>query len=359
MVLNSLSPELIHAIAERSGPFSSFDLAITCKAHWELCKTLIQKHKQRFAENRVIDAHDSTWPRTNLILWDKLKEILDDPDVGEYVRDLSLPSSRAIYLDGNAANDHQLTDQSPKLPQEDIDRFAEAGNQLRNLLRGSAVGEFVPRDNEWNEHLFEGSSEPIILMLIHRLTYLKTFRFTVLELSIVFRCVAAIAVAYNDPVLAPQLPFQHLTTVAVAHWDTEGSTNLSWCLAFCAIPSVRNFVATAMGGDGGNDDFPVEDAPDSNVTELVFSYSRFDNSGIEAIVQKTPVLERFSYEAAGAIVDESVMITPKRDLDALVRHLGDTLQHLLYETPEYGDEVSILLWFEEKEQHAKIGHHAG
>ncbi|KAK7192911.1 hypothetical protein DPSP01_005120 [Paraphaeosphaeria sporulosa] len=339
MAFSCLPPELTLSIAERLGPFSSFDFALTCKPLWDLCNTLIQKHKRLFAEHRVINAQDSSWPRTNHILWDKLKEIVNDPNIGEYVRELNLPSSRAIYLDGDACHDFQLTEESAKVPQEDIDRFADAGNRIHDLLQSVDLGYGVPGPREWDEWLLHGSSEPIIVMLVQHMPHLRTFRFTDLEMNnVFFGCLCAVAVAYKNPVLAPRLPFQHLTTVSVAHWDTEMSCNVEWCQLFCAIPSVRNFIASAMGGDGLDGVVLPAQLPKSNVTELVFHYSRFETSAIEAIVSNTPRLEKLSYELAGATVAEDISPMPKKDLEALVEHVGHSLQHLAFETPEYGDD---------------------
>ncbi|KAL5415973.1 hypothetical protein PMIN03_002375 [Paraphaeosphaeria minitans] len=339
MAFSSFPPELTLAIAERLGPFSSFDLAITCKAHWNLCNAQIQKHKRLFTENRVLDAQDSSWPHTNHILWDKLREILNDLNVGEYVRELNLPSSRAIYLDGDACHDFQLTDQSAKLPQEDIDHFAGAGEEFQQLLQSVEIGHGVPGPSEWDEWLLNGSSEPIIVMLVQHMPYLRSLRFTDLEVNhVFFGCLCAVAVAYNDPVLAPQLPFQHLTTVSVAHWDTEMSCHVEWCHCFCAIPSVRNFIASSMGGEARDGLVLPEELPKSNATELVFHNSRFETSAIEAIVSRTPLLEKLSYELAGATVAEEVLPMPKKDLEALVQHVGHSLQHLVFETPPYGDD---------------------
>jgi hypothetical protein len=344
MPLSSFPPELTLTIAEFLDPFSSFNLALTCKAHWNLCNTVIQKHKRLFAENRVIDARDPSWPYQNHMLWDKLREILNDPVVGEYVREISLPSSRATYLDGNASHDFQLTLQSERLSQEDFDLFSGAGDHIEELYQSLDLASAGSDRIEWDECVSHGSSEPILVMLVQHMPYLRTFRFTDLEMSRIFlRYLCATAVAYADPVLAPKLPFQHLTTVAVAHWDTEMSCDLEWCRFFCAIPSVRNFVANAMGGDGLDGLAEAEDIPKSNVTELVFQYSRFETSAIEKIVGNTPFLERFSYELAGATVEEGVFPTPKQDLMALVQHVGHSLQHLVLETPEYGDDVRIAV----------------
>jgi hypothetical protein len=344
MPLSSFPPELTLTIAGFLDPSSSFNLALTCKAHWNLCNTIIQKHKRLFAENRVIDAKDPSWPYQNHILWDKLREILNDPIVGEYVREISLPSSRAIYLDGDASHEFQLTAQSARLSHEDFDHFGGAGDKIEELYQSLDLASDLPDGIEWDDWVSKGSSEPILVMLVHHMPYLRTFRFTDLEMSGLFlRYLRATAVAYSDPVLAPRLPFQHLTTVAVAHWDTEMSCDVEWCQLFCAIPSVRNFVANAMGGEFDHSLAESDQIPKSNVTELVFQYSRFETTAIEEIVGKTPFLERFSYELAGATVDESVSPMPKQDLKALVQHAGYSLQHLVFETPDYGDDVCTAL----------------
>ncbi|KAJ4348376.1 uncharacterized protein N0V89_009750 [Didymosphaeria variabile] len=342
MPLNSLPPELTVTIFELLDPFSCFDFALTCKAHWNLSNILLQKHQRLFAENRVIDARDSAYPYQNHVLWDKLKEILDNPVVGEYVREISLPSSRATYLDGNASHDFQLTAQSARLPQEDFGRYAVAGHQIEELYESANIG-LTPNGSTWDEWVSKGSSEPIVVMLVHHMRYLKTFRFTDLEMSAVFmRCLCAIAVSYGasgNPALAPKLPLQHLTTVAVAHWDTEMSCDFDWCIIFCAIPSVRNFITHAMGGDDvGPSLFQPGSLPNSNVRELVFHYSRFGTSALVAILENTPFLERVSYEIASTTVDESVMPTPRQDLKALVEHVGHSLQHLVLEILDYGYE---------------------
>lgn len=336
-----LPPELTISILELLDPFASFNFALTCKAHWNLCNPIIKKHERLFAENRVLDARDSRYPYENHVLWDKLKEILSNPVVGEYVREINLPSSRAIYLDGNAAHDFQLTPQSARLNQEDIKRYVVFAEELDDLYRSSDLDldlMFADFDN----YLSKGSSEPIIVMLVHCLPYLKTFRFTDLEMSeIVFRCVGATAVAYGDPELAPKLPFQHLTTVAMAYWDTEMCSSFEWCQVFCAIPSLRNFVANAMGGDEMESGYDHGELPTSKVKELVLRSSRFSTNAIESIVSNMPSLERFSYELGDATVNEGVMPMPRQDLATLVKHLSHSLEHLCFEVGDTGDDVSI------------------
>ena len=243
MSLNSLPPELIINIVENLDPFSSFDVARTNTSWWELCKPIL-KHKRLMAENRTIDAHDSAYPRKNFILWEKLREILDNPTIGEYVRSISLPSSRATYLQADAAHDFELSAEAPQPSKDDLDRYAVVTERMVDLY-----GPGFSNDLSWDGWILKGSSEPIITMLVHCMPYLESFRFTALEMHEVFmKFLQRVVMAYTDPAVAPKLPFQHLTTVAVAHWDTEGSCGTEWCLLFCAIPTVRNFLASARGG---------------------------------------------------------------------------------------------------------------
>ncbi|KAJ4290991.1 hypothetical protein N0V90_010187 [Kalmusia sp. IMI 367209] len=329
MPFTSLPPELTIAVAEFLDPFSSLNYALTCKGHWKLCNPIIKKHERLFAENRTINANDPVWPHQNHLLWDKLKQILDDPNIGHYVREISLPSQRATYLDPNAAHEFQLTAQSPHPPQEDIDRYAVVTQEIEELYGPQLSSELGERGalDDW---IFKGASEPIIAMLVHKLPYLKIFRFTDLEMGVVFmRIMQLVAISYNDPALAPRLPFQHLTTVAVAHWDTEMPCDPEWCQFFCSVPSVRSFIAYAMGGN--IETSVAERLPKSNVKELVFSYSRFSTESLEEIVRNTPALERFSYDVAGATVSEDVTPMSREVLKMLREHVGHSLQHMVFE----------------------------
>lgn len=344
MPIDSLPAEITFAIGAFLDPSSSFSFALTDKRNWSLCYPIITRHKRLFAENRTIDARDSEYPYKNHILWNKLREVLDDNIIGEYVRDISLPSQRPTYLDGDVGHDFQLGTQPTRPPREDLDRYATAKQEMEAMWDhepSTLDGTFL--DLAWDDWIMKGSSEPIIVMLIHYMPYLRTFRFTDLEMEHVFiRVLQLIAKSYGNPSLAPRLPFQHLTTVAVAHWDTELSCTDEWYWFFCAIPSVRNFVANAMSGDRMV--APHEDLPSSNVTELVFHLSVFSSSAFESIVTNTPKLERLSYEIGDSLVSYD-SVTPKEDLGALVDHVGHSLQHLTYEfrDPENGVSAPRLL----------------
>ncbi|PVH92509.1 hypothetical protein DM02DRAFT_543496 [Periconia macrospinosa] len=325
MVIPSLPLEITLLIADFLDPYTCFDFSIICKSCWSLCAPLVAKHKQLFAENSIIDTTPA-WGTLQPILWEKLNQYLDCPYDGFYVRDITLPSNRSTYLDVNAAHDFQLSRESPAPPQDDIKRYHLAMQMIEERH-----GQNDNLTSNWDSWIRKGSSEPILSLLIHYTPNLKIFRFTDLELKEVFLpLLYCIAMGYGNPRLAPNLPFQHLTTVAVAHWDTESSCASDWCQYFCSIPSVRSFVARAMGGSSSRHR-DLDGLPSSNVRELVFQNSRFDASAIEQILKKTPLLERFTYDVGDASVAEEVFsVEPDRVLRALQNHVGHSLQHAVF-----------------------------
>jgi hypothetical protein len=328
----NLPPELKLSIAENLDPISSFNFAITCKEHWKLCDPINRRHARLFAENRTIDTADA-----GRLLWDKLKEILDDHRVGWYLRDLSLPSNRQTYWDESVGHDFQLTGQTLKPPEEDLIRYYRAVEDVEERY-GTEMLTKLYWKGKWEAGLGNGAEEPIINILVHHLPHLKVFRVTDAEISTSFYgLMRFIAEGYCEPALAPNLPFQHLNTVAIAHHDSEMSVDAEWCHFFCSIPTVQNFVAHAMGGEMLFDF--RERIPRSNVRELVFQYCRFDAGALESILMNTPKLERFSYDIAGATVSEEVYSTwPKKVLQSLVENVSDSLEHLVFEADDAGDD---------------------
>lgn len=325
----NLPPELKLSIVEHLDPASSFNFAITCKDHWKLCDAVNEKHARLFAENRTIDTADF-----GHLLWEKLKEILHDERVGWYVRELSFPSNRQTYWDESVGGNFELTEQTIIPPKEDLNLYYKAAEDIEERYGFEMRSELYKR-GRWDIGLRKGAEEPIINILVHHLPYLKILRVTDAEITTSFyQLMRFIAAGYFDPVLAPKLPFQHLTTVAIAHYDSEMCCDPEWCLFFCSIPTVRNFVAHAMGGDMDGDMFDfLKHIPKSNVKEMAFPYCRFEARALENILVNTPNLSRFSYEVAGAIVSEEVYSTrPRKVLQALVDYVSDSLEHLVLET---------------------------
>lgn len=217
------------------------------------------------------------------------------------MRELNLPSGRRVFIDKHVAHNFQLTRESSRLSEEDLEIFQSAAEGLRPLYSVSDRQEDVVRQIE--SDLAEGSDQAIISILVHYLPMLKTLRITDLNVdSSIATMVEHVAAAYADPMRSSGLPFQHLESVSMAHWDSECACLPTWALAFGYIPSVKNFVAMAMGDSGSGPLWDRTDLPLSNIKELLFQHSQFDIRSLEAIIMRIGNLEKFSYESGGATV---------------------------------------------------------
>jgi hypothetical protein len=199
----------------------------------------------------------------------KLKEILRNPNLGWYVRELNLPPDRRLFVDDDVAHDFQLTPESLKLSEEDLQVFQTAAEDLRPLYPVSDPQNDLVRQME--SDLAKGSDEAIFSILVHHLPMLKTLRITDLNVdSSISMLLEQVALAYADPARVSRLPFQRLESVSMAHWDTEYTCSPTWVRSFGCIPSVKNFVAIAMGDSCSGPLWDRTDLPLSNIKELLF-----------------------------------------------------------------------------------------
>jgi hypothetical protein len=171
-------------------------------------------------------------------------------------------------------------------------------------------------------------------LLIHYLPNLKIFRYTdgAGDPFTTFEMVESIARAYAAPARAPHLPFEHLTTVMIAHWDSEGCADLGFCFKFLAIPSVRTFVGWQMGA-GRDEEFPSPNK--SQVKDLLFENSQFDEEPLGHLLKNVEALQRFSYAAGGATVSYGD-VAPKRVIKSLATYAGHSLENLIL---DFSDEL--------------------
>jgi hypothetical protein len=236
MNLSTLPPELQLSVCERLDPSSSFNFAIASKTHWNLFTPVIQEHARLFAENKCLRTSSA-----EQFVWNKCREIMSNPHHGWYVRELSIRNDR--YYDSNVWALFQLTAQCIRPPPEVVEPLLEAAHNIKSLYEKSLGGPDPPWPT-MEQAILDGSPEPIMALLIHYLPNLKIFRYTdgAGDPFTTFEMVESIARAYAAPARAPHLPFEHLTTVMIAHWDSEGCADLGFCFKFLAIPSVRTFV---------------------------------------------------------------------------------------------------------------------
>lgn len=333
-----LPTELKLNIIERLDPQSSLHFALTDRHHSKLCQNILREHARLFAEYSTLEATGS-----EKSLWTALVEILQDPRKGWYARELNLTNYR---------NDDTNLPRSEK----DLSLYKAAAEDLVPLYPRELTFFATERDgdvelfgDDWDNLVEACTEEVIIILLIHHLPQLRTFRMTVDSgiagfLEMFMRRIAA---GYQDPVSAPRMPLQHLKVAAIAHWDSEGYCSVDWAVYFLCVPSLRTFAGLSMGSDGVKDDtnseaylHAVTQTPVSNVEELDFTNCRFDAQSLHTILPLTKNLKRFSYEAGGHTVSFSDL-EPRKVLHALVTHTSNSLEEFeLTETT--GLEVCFL-----------------
>jgi hypothetical protein len=156
-----------------------------------------------------------------------------------------------------------------------------------------------------------------------------------------------IASGYKNPVVAPKLPLQHLKTVAVAYYDTEGSISADWACYYLSLPSLKTFAAQAMGESPSQEVqhslFPEGSPPCSNVVELFFLDSLFDVDGLATILAAAKHLEKLTYDGGGAVLSDVSQYEAKKVLEAVVTYTAQSLEELtLRQTYE---DIDVRFYF--------------
>lgn len=334
MSFHSLPTELRLLIAGLLDPCACFEFGLTCKAYWQLCNHLIKEHEQHCVYESI-DTDETFGPLGPGVLWTLLDQILNGDCAGQHVRHICLPKHRTRFL--NTITHPRDNAQSwIGLPsREDIEHYTPATRQLESFYE-TELGHPLGKPGFLEDEILKNATEPILTVLAHKVPYIKSFRFIDDEdlHKIFLKVLGAIATLYNNPAVAPKLPFQHLTTVAMSYDEYEYADDMQkfsaprWCNYFCSIPSVRNFIANGMGGEPHEP--ATERLPASNVRELVFPDSRFVLEDLKSIVRNTPALERFSYTVS-TYADQ---VLPHRSRDIIMmlsKHLGASLQHMTVE----------------------------
>jgi hypothetical protein len=326
MSLPHLPTELKINIIEHLDPASTLHLALSSKAQFKLCEERLKEHATLFEKYSVIRPSDDGY-----LIWDITKEILKDPWKGWYVRELDLVSDRP---EERPAGD---------IPDEDKRIFRAAVEQLEHLYSSESeffvTGRYDPR--EWVDMMVNdinsGFEDPILVLLVHHLPWLHTFRMTDRSMSDTFQVfMRRVASGYQNPAIAPQMPLQHLQLAAIAHHDTEGHSSVDWAVYFVCIPSLKIFTAFMMGSEdirqyGDNREAHLHNtarSPVSNVEELEFNGCQFDPDSFDTLLPLIKNLKRFEYDAGGHTVAEGQDVEPRRVIRALLAHAGHSLEEL-------------------------------
>jgi hypothetical protein len=347
MSLFTLPAELKLDIAEYLDPESSLDFALTCKDHAAHCKPVLRAHREKFSERQVIDAGSE-----EILLWKVLKDVLHDPRLGWYIKELNLPPPGEYeWTDGDddcapSQEDKELFNHAARqlqylYPVEE--RYADTKNEYplaaNNFPSGDLIGCIQNRINA-------GFADGVIAILLHYLPFLDTIRLTQFS----FRCLELsllhVGIRYKTSTPSSRLPLRRLKTASVAYHDTEMCCHADWACFFTGIPSLKTFAARNMG------DKPRLHAvyqerlfenyiPTSNVTELFFAECQFDVKGLSAILAGIKNLKKFTYTGGGATVSEAASYEPKKVIQALIKYAAHSLEELVLYQYEGGVDVRV------------------
>lgn len=358
MVLPDIPAELKLNIAEFLDPVTAFNFAITSKGHWDLFRPIVEKHAGLFRKYGFVGYRGDGDDSTTQVLWDLMEELLQNPNVACYVRELNIHDEWRSCWRSNDLYSHPSDDLVYRLGAAAVDKFS---NYDDAFLAKYALDKIYPR---YMKALPQGSDEAVVSLLVHFCSQLRTFRLTYSRShwKILFPLFSRMT---TTPLRSPTFPFQNLTTASVAWTDDMGS-GIGWCHFFICLPSLRNFVAFRMAGvDDGrpendevekNEDFfdnqdndqsyyptnwrcrirdPKTVYPRSNVKELFFAKSQLDVEALETITECIFNLEHFSYESGGVDLTSDVdcgdWTRPKSYIQTLAKNAGHSLKEFVLE----------------------------
>jgi hypothetical protein len=332
MFLISLPTELQLLIAEQLDPKSCYKLALTCKHSSGLFASLVAQHKIFWLRYNTIVGSER-------VIWDVTRELIEDPRRVIYVVDINLLTTdeetwEPEYFLGMIPEPH-----GGIVPEELVQLYIPAVRRhpiLRQMLEEKQYPSQAGGGANWSMEttIRKGDTWPIIAILCTISPNLQTLRFTEPPRfgGEFFDMVYRVALAYKDPYYTYPLPFQHLTRVAITHWDTEGCCDSRWALLFIAMPSLRQFAASNMGGTQDAYLGDYEEMPrwfgQSNVQNLLFKHSCFTPDTIYEIIISTKALKSFTYGNGGFMVSEEGRFNPRQVAESLVEHAGHSLERL-------------------------------
>lgn len=310
-----LPSELKLNIADYLDPRSSINFGASCKEHWRLCQPLYKRHKKAFAEAPIVTAHNAL---------DLLRTTIQEPSQGWYIREISF---------------RDRWDDPFTTPVDDAERLKRAAILLRDLYPHSSTDPQEECIVTQIEHgLDTGHPASAVAVLLHHLPNLRTLRLTLERGNVFESLLERIGIEYIDAADQSNFPLQHLRTVSLAHYDSEGCIGPDRALPFIRLPSLRTFAASLMGRDFCPEpEVPLHPHPQTNIEELFFTGCQFDSAALEYLISCTPNLKRFTYDAGGCCTAEDAY-DAKLVLKALAEHARDSLEYLVLSHFAYQEE---------------------
>lgn len=341
MGLHTIPTELRLVIANFLDARSCFKLALTSNVDHRLYSSLLAKYKALFARYNTIDTDDA-----GRLIWTVTKEIIENPEIAQYVEDISLPNTRQSVWVPDTDLDMWKVNCPILVPEAIVQQYIAAANKIpmmENVLERCRYDARFYGPN-WNmeQTIRIGSDEPIAALLIAMASNLRILRFTEFDdRNELPHLIKSIALACNDLVKGPSLPLQHLTHVAISYSDTEMCCQAQWADMFISLPSLRGFAASKMGGalESWRENETTH-LPTSNVKDILFDYSLFVPEALERIIRRTTALRSFIYDNGGPCVSDEGCFAPRRVTAALSQYAAHSLEELVLSGADY-DDVSM------------------
>jgi hypothetical protein len=338
--LQSLPAELLLSVAEILRPNDAFHFAAINKTLWQLCDSLIDTHRRMYPKYRYI-CTDSD----NRVFWNLLNDLLDDPNIANYVSEVQIDASERAYYDPDVPWYVDVASTVVRPPSEDVSRYISASDDNIFLSTPAFISwddssgndDVTYSSDDLHRAIEYGSLDPILVLIFTKLHELETLRF-VFGGRVPWLMYALTELSVQCPIL--HHPFQQLRKVQIAHSDAENNVDCNWALLFIRIPSLEYFSGHMIGGNAAvsrNADDPTDipkhwhasETPTSNLKTLLFSQCMISAGAIEIILSNCKALEIFEYEAGGSQVSEDVEYDPRGIMGALVKHCAHSLERLV------------------------------
>jgi hypothetical protein len=347
MALHTIPTELRLTIAELLDARTCFKFALTSREDYHLYSSLLAKHKKRFARYKTLDTSREDAGR---LVWDVTKEIIERPELAQYVEDVSLPDTRQSVWVANTYLPRLMDNLPLQVPEDVVKLYTEAARSIPIMKAAMETTSYDTNYHGFNWNIERtmrlGSDEPVAALLVVLATHLYTLRFTEFEghSNYFLHVIKEVARASLDPIKAVSVPLQHLTYVAISYWDTELCCQAVWADVFISLPSLRGLAARKMGGllDEWLDDDERVNMRKSKVKDILFQTSYFHPRTLEHILSGTESLRSFTYDDGGPDVSDEGCFASRRVTAALLKHAAHSLEHLTLHDVD-GYDVSHIL----------------
>ena len=339
--MDNLPAELKLYVAEELDPESAYNFASTCRQNYRLFRSILIHHAARYWTWHVIDLDKRELENRadgNKSIWSLAREIIQDPRIGGYVRELSIPETREYNWNSNLP---------PKsIYEHDYQLFKEAAWSLQDLYPEEPC-EISGRYSFVESIIFNltlGKDDAIIIILLHYLYNLEIISINDSRLELVREFIERIALRSQEPTQSTKLPLRRLHTATMVNFGSAQAGDTGWACSFARFPSMRTFAAQDIYGEAqttqwanGMLNFPFQALVSSNITEMFLYHCGFGERILNHVLAGMKALRKLTY-----ILKNRFMTTaynPKQLLRTVVLHTKSSLEELVLDFDHFDQGV--------------------